>query len=414
MKIRFLSDTYIRPAPSATTSDPIGVVYAGTVIEATPVEGETLEGESRWYIDRNGWYYWAGMVEAAGVPEESPEATGQSPLHVPAKPMEETPALRVEMEPPKPHAEQPHRKTAAPPTETTSPAPDARLNWALILHRLPEDWWAHGLRGNGIRLAVLGTGSPLEHPDLKHIVEARSFLPQSDDTHDRNGLGTQCAVTAAGAGEMLFGVAPEAELLIGKVGEQPLLITPDNLISGLEWALQKDAHVVLMLAEIPMLNAAQEQKLRALISVALSQGVPLIAPVGTTLSSRPVERYPAALKGVLSVGAHDAFEKRCAFSAVSRSLDLLAPGSGLNYSSPGKLPLPISRSTAIAAAYTAGVVVLAVQRCRQRSVPLDVTALYEQLRRTAIAKSPYEQTVDFEYGAGLLWPPELLSALSTD
>lgn len=410
MKIRFLSDTYIRPAPSATGSEPIGIAFAGAVVEAAPVQGEALEGVSLWYADANGWYYWAGMTEI--VPEKAlpppadaaRKAAPAPPPDAPVWPQADEPAASPEPPPGK------RRKAPEPPPPDPPPDP-ARLNWALALHRIPEDWWARGLRGNGVRLALLGTGALTDHPDLRHIADSCAFPSRNSDVHDANGLGIQCAVTAAGAGALLYGVAPEAQLLIAKVGDQPLLIAPDDFISGLEWALEKDAHVVMTLAELPVLTPAQLKKIQQLIEAALARGVPLIAPVGTTLSNRPLQRYPAALDGVLAVGAHDPFEKRCAFSAVSPQLDLLAPGTGLNYSLPGKPALPASRSTAIAAAYAAGVVVLAVQALQTREEAPDARALYQVLRRTAIVKSPYENALDPEYGAGLLWPPELLRAL---
>jgi subtilisin family serine protease len=407
MKIRFLSDTYIRPTPSATGSEPIGIAFAGAVIEAMPIQGEAIEGVSLWYADANGWCYWAGMTEI--VPEKPLPPPADTALQAePAPPPADEPAA-----PPEPPPVKRRKAPEPPPTEPIAAPDPAQLNWALTLHRIPEDWWARGLRGNGVRLALLGTGALANHPDLRHLADTCAFPSRSSDVSDANGLGIQCAVTAAGAGTLLYGVAPEAQLLIGKVGDQPLLIAPDDFISGLEWALEKDAHVILTLAELPVLTPAQREKLQHLIEVALARGVPLVAPVGTTLSNRPVQRYPAALDGVLAVGAHDAFEKRCAFSAVSLQLDLLAPGTGLNYSLPGKPALPVSRSTAIAAAYVAGVAVLAVQALRAQGIAPDAQALYQTLRRTAIVKSPYEHAMDPEYGAGLLWPPALLQALQT-
>ncbi len=409
MKIRLLDDTYIRPAPSATGSEPIGIAFAGAVIEVKPVQGEALEGVSLWYADANGWYYWAGMTEI--VSEKALPPPADAAYETTPTPLPDAPAWPQADTSPEPPPAKP-RKAPEPSPLESPPAPElARLNWALALHRIPEDWWTRGLRGNGVHLAILGTGALTDHPDLQHITDVCAFPSLSSDVRDTNGLGVQCAVTAAGAGTLLYGVAPEAQLLIGKVGDQPLLIAPDNLISGLAWALEKDAHVVLTLAELPVLTPAQREKLQQLIETALARGVPLVAPVGTTLSSRPLLRYPAVLDGVLAVGAQDSFEKRCAFSAISPRLDLLAPGTGLNYSLPGKPALPVSRSTAIAAAYAAGVVVLAVQALRAQGAVPDARALYQMLRRTAIVKSPYEHALDPEYGAGLLWPPELLRAL---
>ena len=59
------------------------------------------------------------------------------------------------------------------------------------------------------------------HPDLANrVVASRSFVP-GEDVIDRNGHGTHTASTVAGTGAASDGkergVAPDADLLIGKV-----------------------------------------------------------------------------------------------------------------------------------------------------------------------------------------------------
>ncbi|OKJ64976.1 hypothetical protein AMK27_03770 [Streptomyces sp. CB02009] len=70
-------------------------------------------------------------------------------------------------------------------------------------------------------VAVLDSGIDATHPDVKdRIVGTKSFLPDEEVT-DRHGRGTHVASTVLGSGAASGGVdkgvAPGAELLVGKV-----------------------------------------------------------------------------------------------------------------------------------------------------------------------------------------------------
>ena len=121
--------------------------------------------------------------------------------------------------------------------------------------------WAQGILGQGVRIAVLDTGYDPLHPDLddldfRHwssvlnppkVVDARNFngggcAPLAGDGH---GHGTHVASIAAGTGEggptnaddgRYAGVAPGAELAIGKVLTDAGAGINSDLIAALEWA----------------------------------------------------------------------------------------------------------------------------------------------------------------------------------
>lgn len=125
------------------------------------------------------------------------------------------------------------------------------------------DWWAQGVTGNGVRIAVLDTGHDPAHPDLDDqdfrdwdqlvpppaakVVDARNFngggcAPFAGDGH---GHGTHVAAIATGTGEggptaaddaAFAGVAPDAELAVGKVLTDAGAGVNSDLIAALEWA----------------------------------------------------------------------------------------------------------------------------------------------------------------------------------
>ena len=123
--------------------------------------------------------------------------------------------------------------------------------------------WNQGITGAGVRIAVLDTGTDVTHPDLddldfrrwssllspRKVVDARSFLGGRCDplagVSDGNGHGTHVAGIAAGTGEgtpladdngRYAGIAPGAELAVGKVMTDAGAGLNSDLLAALEWA----------------------------------------------------------------------------------------------------------------------------------------------------------------------------------
>ncbi|MCB0583565.1 MAG: S8 family serine peptidase [Phaeodactylibacter sp.] len=467
MKIRFLEDTYIRSTPHTRLGTPIGTVFKGTEIEVepTPVEGEAIDDINLWFRDKKGWHYWSGravVVELPGPPAEKEE---KGPAESPAAPAragqeEELPPppsipafIDRKTEPANekiPEGETRHvpgleelmqaearfqggletgggqpkspfgalSRSFVPGPENIDAGgsggalwrdpPGERLNWAVRNYQIASDWWqARQLAGSGVRIALLSTGAATGHPDLPHIEAAFQYPDDSKPMQDLQGLGTQAAVVAAGAGQAVFGVAPEARLLIGKIGEQDHLITPEGLLAGLEWAISARADIIAMLVDFPGLPDQQMEALQQLIGQAAARNIILVAPVGTAANKMPESRYPARLDHVLSVGAHDQFGQRCSFSARSYHLDLLAPGEGLTVSASAGQVKENVKSVAIAAAFTAGFMAL----IRQQSRDMAPEAVFELLRETAVSRRPFNKGEDVECGYGQLNPIEVLKKL---
>jgi subtilisin family serine protease len=109
----------------------------------------------------------------------------------------------------------------------------------------PQAWRA-GLRGDGVKVAVLDTGHDAGHPALAGKVAASAdFTGEGEAGVDTDGHGTHVASTIAGSDDRHTGVAPGARLLIGKVlgvngGRE------DQVLAGMRWAVDNGARVVNM------------------------------------------------------------------------------------------------------------------------------------------------------------------------
>ncbi|MET9252052.1 S8 family serine peptidase, partial [Nonomuraea sp. NPDC003709] len=95
--------------------------------------------------------------------------------------------------------------------------------------------WQQGFTGKGVTVAVLDSGYDPDHPDLKGAVTHEGKFSNEPDMRDNSGHGTHVASIVAGRGEKYRGVAPEAGLAIGKVGEGNGLTESEGL-AGMEWA----------------------------------------------------------------------------------------------------------------------------------------------------------------------------------
>ena len=462
MKIRFLEDTYIRSAPSTVSGQKIGFMYQGSEIdvEPTPISGEAIEGNNLWYYDKKGWYYWSGRTETLEVQGQDTTAwawDAQASVSFPvieavpiveggeripegetrlAPPLENllmaeevfqallNPAEDTSTRgfgPPLPSAEErslddPFSGKPISPEEPSAvfrqPIDHQRLNWAIQKYKLHQDWWKdRRLTGEKTRIALLSTGVNPDHPDLKNLTDTFQFVNPEQPMKDAHGLGTQAAILCAGAGQSVYGVAPDAQLLIAKIGEQDHTIQPEDLLAGVEWAMNVQADIIAMLVDFPEWDTALMDRMNALVQQALARDILLLAPVGNSEGRKPESRYPASLEGVFSVGAHDRFGQRCGFSAKSFQLDILAPGEGLLISSAEGKPGVNSKSVAIATAFAAGFSALLLQWLRQKGEKSSPDVIFTLLRETAAARRNFNPGEDVEYGYGLLDPIAVLKHL---
>ncbi|MEV0796447.1 S8 family serine peptidase [Kribbella sp. NPDC050281] len=113
------------------------------------------------------------------------------------------------------------------------------------------DAWKAGYEGSGVQVAVLDTGVDAQHPDLVGKVrEAEDFSGSPTGAQDHFGHGTHVAATiagsGAGAGGTRKGVAPKADLLVGKVLGDDGYGYDSWIIAGMEWAAAEGAKVVNM------------------------------------------------------------------------------------------------------------------------------------------------------------------------
>ena len=101
--------------------------------------------------------------------------------------------------------------------------------------------WAAGYDGKGVKVAVLDTGVDVNHADIgSGVVASQSFIA-GQTVQDGHGHGTHVASTIVGSGAnsggKYKGVAPGADLLVGKVLANTGLGHESSILAGMEWAV---------------------------------------------------------------------------------------------------------------------------------------------------------------------------------
>ncbi len=230
-------------------------------------------------------------------------------------------------------------------------------------------------RGNGVTVAVLDTGVDVSVPDLAGSVtagpdEAAGADPPGYQPPHLHGTYIASLIAGHGSGtgrrSGVIGIAPAARILSVRVildNTEPGFGAfanesgnDDAIGNGIRYAVQHGAGVINM----SLGSITPSQNLRAALAYATAHGVVLVAAAGNDGTPQPGYTpfsYPAAIPGVIGVGAVSRTGARAAFSDDNSSVVLSAPGVKVIGAGPGGSYLEAD-GTSPASAFVAGVAAL--------------------------------------------------------
>ena len=178
--------------------------------------------------------------------------------------------------------------------------------------------WAAGLTGQGVTVAVLDTGIDSQHPDLAGKVVAEQNFSDSEDTADHFGHGTHVASIIAGTGAASAGarsgVAPDAQLISGKVVDDFGFGSESQAISGMEWAAPQ-ADVVNMSLGYGINSDGSDPISLALDALSDQYETLFVVAAGNSGPLSQTVEFPGAADRALTVGAIDADDQLAEFSS---------------------------------------------------------------------------------------------------
>jgi subtilisin len=246
--------------------------------------------------------------------------------------------------------------------------------------------------GKGVKIAVLDTGFDFNHPDFVGRATATETFVPGQAAQDVKGHGTHCIGTAAGptagGGHPRYGVAPEADICVGKVLNDSGSGAESWILAGMEWAIQQGCAVISMSLGRPTQPGEPPDELYEDVGrTALENGALIVAAAGNESARRfgfiaPVGA-PANSPSILAVGAVDSSFRVADFSCGG----LNAAGGEVNVCGPGvdifsSFPMPEQykrlQGTSMATPHVAGVAAL----WAQSDAALRGQALWDALKRS--------------------------------
>lgn len=171
--------------------------------------------------------------------------------------------------------------------------------------------WRAGISGQGIGVAIIDTGIVKSDDFGKRVVSAVSKDKSSGDGY---GHGSHVAGLAAGngakSGGNYTGVAPRANLINVKVGDDTGAASVSDVINGLQYVIDhKDAYNIRVVNLSLRSNTAQSyttDPLDAAVELVTFRGILVVVAAGNTGTvSDAVSYAPANDPFVLTVGAVD-------------------------------------------------------------------------------------------------------------
>lgn len=279
--------------------------------------------------------------------------------------------------------------------------------------------WDRGVDGTGVTVAVLDTGVDLTHPDLTDVVvDSTSFVPGEDVT-DVNGHGTHVASTVAGSGAASDGaqrgVAPGADVVVGKVLGNDGFGQESWIIEGMEWGAEHADVVNMSLGSTEPSDGTDPMAL-ALQSISEESDTLFVVAAGNMGRVGGIGS-PGAAEAALTVGAVDGDDLRAWFTDMGPRAgdalvkpDLTGPGvdvtAARSQASAGEGWYTSMDGTSMATPHVAGTAAVLLQQYPD----LSGTALKERLMSSAL---PLTGEGPFQVGAGRVDVPAALDSTVT-
>ncbi|MFD7441922.1 S8 family serine peptidase [Streptomyces sp. NPDC059909] len=235
------------------------------------------------------------------------------------------------------------------------------------------DAWEAGLTGKGVKVAVLDTGVDAGHPDLAgRVGESKSFI-EGQEVADHHGHGTHVASTVGGSGAGSDGeekgVAPGADLAVGKVLDNDGNGTESQIIAGMEWAAKDiDAKIVSMSLGSREGSDGTDPMAEAVNTLSAQTGALFVIAAGNSGAPGTIGS-PGAADSALTIGAVDSADRAAYFTSqgpryrdYALKPDLSAPGVGIlaarSQLTPGDGLYTSMSGTSMATPHVAGVAAL--------------------------------------------------------
>jgi len=258
---------------------------------------------------------------------------------------------------------------------------------------------AGGIKGNGVKVAVLDTGVNYNHPDIAvNYRGGYDFVNKDADPLDDHGHGSHVAgiLAALDNSQGVVGVAPKVDLYALKVLNLFGTGGYSDIVAAMEWSVTNGIHVVnLSLGSV----SDPGTTVRQAFDSAAAKGLVIVAAAGNEGNPEGTGDnviYPARYDSVIAVAALDSANRRASFSSTGPAVELSAPGVSILSLQHNGTGYVYKSGTSMASPHVAGAAALLIH-----------AGIASNLVRTALqwtADDLGNTGRDFLYGLGLVDP----------
>lgn len=249
------------------------------------------------------------------------------------------------------------------------------MNWHIKDFGIESIW--QRTKGKGVRVAIIDSGIAL-HQDIPEdkIVARHNFIQGGKDVSDTLGHGTHCAGIVGSIGGC--GVAPEIELMIGKVTDQSLGLNEQIVFEGLKWAYETGADIISISATVENFSQDLKDQIADLHNSSNTILVSALSNLGDM--GFDCDFYPAILDQSIAVGAIDQQLNMDQMTGRSTKADVLAPGRDIKSTWNDGSYRELS-GCSMAAPFVAGVLALMLSDRRQSNTAVNRESLIQSIKQ---------------------------------
>lgn len=247
------------------------------------------------------------------------------------------------------------------------------VDWGLKMLKVPPIW--DSTKGEGIKVAILDTGRPLDHPDLEGNIKGAANFTTDSDVYDRqSGHSTHVGgiIGALDNQTGVVGVAPEVDLYFGKVLSNSGHGKFEWITKGIEWCIDLQADIISM--SLGSTANPPNSALKKAIDKATSKNIVCVAAAGNEGVSK--SNYPAKYENVISVAAVSKNKSITSWSNTGTDVEFSAPGDNI-YSTYLDGRYAILSGTSQAAPFVSGIIALLMSYHRKGNHTSPCTNLKE-------------------------------------
>lgn len=272
--------------------------------------------------------------------------------------------------------------------------------WGIEQLNVPDTWKI--TKGKGVSVMVIDTGLS-DHYNLSAAInkkKSKNFC-KTETIIDENGHSTHCCGIVAARGlDNVWGVAPEAEIIVAKALDRDGAGSTKQVLNALKYALDIKPDVISM----SLGYYFKDQEMENVIKELYRMNIPIIAAAGNDGNGNRVD-FPAKFQDVICVGAYDKDGNHADFSNESNNVDFAAPGVGI-YNTWLYNQYASLSGTSMATPFVAGIValLLAKHRKQEKETGKNDCKTVAQIKEHLIKYADDKGVVgkDKQYGYGVI------------